>query len=127
MNEKRKYKRFHCKLKVRFQYFDGNPDTIDIKTAQPVNCKGHILDISCGGLFIATNDRLGINRPVIVSFKTNNKIYSENGFIVRVGLMKNNPSEILKKFENLIVKEDSYIAIQFDNPLNEFSSNDVDG
>lgn len=126
MDEKRKYKRYHCKLKARFQYFDGDPDNIDIKTARSISCKGHILDMSCGGIFIATNDRLGINRPVLLSFKTNNKVYSENGLIVRVGLMKNNPSEILKKFENLVVKEDSYIAVQFDNPLNDFACDDVE-
>ena len=125
MSDKRQFRRYQCRLKAKFFYYDGELNSekdTDIKTQK---CAGHILDISRGGIFISTNENLGINRHVRLMFKTNNQIFDETGTIVRTGLIKNNPSEILVKFENLSISEKSYIAIQFDKTLGEIDYYDV--
>jgi hypothetical protein len=44
------------------------------------------------------------------------------GNIARTGLLKNNPTEIAKKFSIFSSKEDSYIAIEFNEAINEFNN-----
>ncbi|MDA3899258.1 MAG: PilZ domain-containing protein [Spirochaetes bacterium] len=125
MQEKREYQRYSCLLKVKFQYHDGDPENPELIHTRPVKGKGRILDISKGGLFVASHTKTGINRSITVLFKTRERILSIPGTIVRTGLMKNNPSEVLKKFAELKIREDAYLAIRFDIPIEEFSSDEI--
>jgi hypothetical protein len=50
MDDKRRYRRFPCSIKVDFEYFEGEPGEIDTETALPIKGKGMILDISVGGV-----------------------------------------------------------------------------
>ncbi len=124
MSEKRKYPRYPCKLKGDFEYYEGDPNEIDSEDAIPIKGKGFILDISKGGLFIVSNSRVGINQPIKIKFSKGNKDYNPTGAIVRTGLLKNNPSEVAKKFAKQKVKGDSYIAVEFNEPLEELSEKD---
>ncbi len=80
-------------MKVHFDYFDGDPDTIDTTRDKSRSGKGHILDISRGGIFIATNNRVSVNMPVRVEFRTASRKLKLEGTVVRTGLMRNNPSK----------------------------------
>ncbi|MCX7679619.1 MAG: PilZ domain-containing protein [Spirochaetes bacterium] len=117
MNEKRKYQRFPCNIKADFDYYEGNPEEIDINMTIPIKGKGTILDISKGGLFLVSNSRVGVAMPIIVKFSTKKNKYELKGTIVRTGLIKNNPSELAQKFASLDTKGDSYIAVEFDELL----------
>jgi hypothetical protein len=125
MQEKRKYPRFPCMLKVKFHYYDGDPDNPELYNTKPKKGKGRILDISRGGLFIASYSKTGINLPITIEFKTKKQIYSLTGIIVRTGLIKNNPAEVLKKFSDLQISEDAYLAIKFEETLNDLDSSDL--
>ena len=125
MNEKRLYPRHSCHMKVRFSFYEGDPDNIDIHTAVPVRGKGTILDISRGGIFIASDSRLSVNTPVEVEFKTRTELFSLMGSIVRTGLLKNNPSDVVQKYLKMKIREDSYIAIQFTQPLDFLDEEDL--
>jgi len=117
MNEKRKFQRYPCNLKVDFDYYEGNPDEIDTETTIPIKGKGTILDISMGGVFLVTNSRVGVSLPIRVKFTTKKRPIDIKGLIIRTGLVKNNPSEIVKKYASMDVKGDSYIAVEFDSLL----------
>ncbi|MGV7928799.1 MAG: PilZ domain-containing protein [Spirochaetota bacterium] len=119
MSEKRVYKRHQCFEKIDFDYFEGDPDKINIDTAVPVKCKGHMLDLSRGGAFIVTDTRVAVNMPVRLRFQTKTAKYEVPGTIIRTGLLKNNPSEIAQKYAAVKVKEDAYIAIQFAELIEE--------
>ncbi len=121
MNEKRKYQRFSCSLKVDFDYYEGNPDEIDPETAVPIKGKGTILDINRGGVFLVSNSRVGVALPIRIKFFTKKQAYDLEGTIIRTGLVKNNPSEIVKKYASLDVKGDSYIAVEFSQLLENIS------
>lgn len=119
MSEKRKFPRERCKISVKFKYYEGNPDEIDMGTTTPVKGKGVMLDISRGGTFVVSNSRVSINIPIRLSFKAMKKKYNIDGQIVRTGLLQNNPSEIVQRFADIKVKGDTYIAVQFNNPIDE--------
>ncbi len=119
MGEKRGYKRHQCFEKIDFDYFEGNPDEIDMSVTVPVKCKGHMLDLSRGGAFIVTDTRVAVNMPVMLRFRTKSAQYEVPGTIIRTGLLKNNPSEIAQKYAAVKVKEDAYIAIQFAELIEE--------
>ncbi len=119
MSEKRVYKRHQCFEKIDFDYFEGNPDDIDISTTVPIKCKGHMLDLSRGGAFIVTDTRVAVNMPVRLRFQTKKSKYEAAGTIIRTGLLKNNPSEIAQKYAAVKVREDAYIAIQFAQLIEE--------
>lgn len=125
MSDKRKYQRFACNLKSDFEYFEGNPDEIDINTTVPIRGKGTILDISKGGVFLVSNARVGVALPIRLKFTTKKKNYELKGTIVRTGLVKNNPSEIVKKYAAMDVKGDSYIAVEFDEILESFDGSEL--
>ncbi len=124
-SDKRKYTRYTVSIKTKFNYYVGNPDTIDINTSAPKKGKGVIIDISCGGVFIASDSRVPAGMPVILSFTLNKQKKNIQGQIVRTGLLQNNPSEIAKKFEMFSSKGDSYIAVEFIEPMEEFNSSDL--
>ena len=118
MQEKRKFERYGCLLKTRFLVYEGDPESETImEDTTPRKCKGRILDISKGGLFIASKYRFAINHPVVVEFKTEHEKLTKKGIIIRTGLMENNPSEVVQKYKKMKIKEDAYLAIEFEEPL----------
>jgi hypothetical protein len=126
MSEKRKFKRVQCYLKIVYDYYNGNPDEIDIKVAAPVKGKGYMLDISMGGAFVVTNSRHGINTPVKLHLSSGKKKHEIDGAIIRTGLLKNNPSEVAQKYAAAKVKEDVYIAIKFEEAYIQFTEADFE-
>lgn len=121
-SDKRKHTRYACSIKTKFDFYVGNPDEIDISIEIPQKGKGIIIDISCGGVFIASNTRVPAGMPVILDFVLDKKKINIQGKIVRTGLLKNNPSEIAKKFSMFSSKGDSYIAVEFLKPIEEFNT-----
>lgn len=124
-SDKRKYTRHSCSIKTKFDYYEGNPDDIDINITIPKKGKGVIIDISCGGVFIASDTRVPAGIPVILNFTLNKQKISVQGQIVRTGLLQNNPSPAARKFSMFSSKGDSYIAIEFNDPIQEFSLSDI--
>ncbi|MCP4135741.1 MAG: PilZ domain-containing protein [bacterium] len=125
MSEKRKFHRYSCKIKSEFDYYEGNPDEIDLDISVPQKGTGLILDISCGGLFLVTDEKVSINMPIRIRFKTKKEPFNILGKIVRTGLLKNNPSEIAQRFAHFSVKGDSYIAIEFDEAIASLSEQEL--
>ena len=121
MSEKRKYPRYACKIKSKFDYFEGNPDTIDIDLSVPEKGKGLILDISKGGLFLVSDERVAIGMPIKLNFKLNKQKCSKTGKIVRTGLLSNNPSELAQKFSRYAASASAYIAVEFDELIEEIT------
>jgi hypothetical protein len=117
MNEKRQYPRRECNLKVTFKFFEGDPDKINIKIDKALPGKGVVKDMSRGGVFISSNSRVFVNMPIFISFTVGNNKYDFQGSIVRTGLLKNNPSELAQRYSSDDIREDAYIAVQFDEPL----------
>ncbi len=118
-SDKRKYKRYSTSIKTKFEYFVGNPDNIDINTSIPKKGKGVVIDISCGGVFIASDSRVPAGMPVILHFTLNKQKMNIHGRIARTGLLQNNPTEVAKKFAMFSSKGDSYIAVEFTDPIEE--------
>ena len=119
-SDKRKYTRHICSIKSKFLYFTGNPDEIDISIDEPHKGEGVIIDISRGGVLITSNTKVPVGMPVILKFPFNKQNMNIQGNIVRTGLLQNNPSEIAKKYSIFSPKEDSYIAVEFTEPIDEF-------
>ena len=119
-NDKRKFARYSCSIKTNFEFFDGDPDSIDMETQVSEKGKGLIIDISCGGIFLISNSSVSPGLPIIMKFVLNKEKLIINGRIVRTGLLKNNPTEVAKKFAEFASKGDNYIAVEFDTPLNNF-------
>ena len=124
-SDKRKFTRYTCSIKTKFDYYVGNPDEIDISLTVPKKGKGVIIDISCGGVFIASNTRVPAGMPVILKFTLNKQKMSVQGRIARTGLLQNNPTEIAKKFAMFSSKGDSNIAVEFTEPINEFKCSEL--
>lgn len=125
MDEKRRYQRLSCTIKLDFEYYDGDPDEIDTETTIPIKGKGVILDISIGGLFFVSNSRVGINVPVNLKFSTKRQSYNIRGTVIRTGLLKNNPSEVAMRFANTKAKGDSYIAVEFNTLIDGLSAGEI--
>ena len=124
-SDKRKHTRYACSIKVKFDYYVGNPDDIDINSVKPDKGKGVIIDISQGGVFIASDTKVPAGMPVVIDFTLGKKKMEIQGHIVRTGLLKNNPSEIAKKFAQFSSKGDSYIAVEFIEPIAEINSSEL--
>ncbi|HPS59135.1 MAG TPA: PilZ domain-containing protein [Spirochaetota bacterium] len=121
MPDQRKYPRYSCSIKTKFEYFTGNPDEVNIDTSVADKGKGVIIDISRGGVFIASNTRVAAGMPVILNFNLLKQKIRIAGHIVRTGLLTNNPSEVARKFSMFSSKGDSYIAVEFSEPVEEFN------
>ncbi|PKL18670.1 MAG: hypothetical protein CVV49_04410 [Spirochaetae bacterium HGW-Spirochaetae-5] len=124
-SDKRKFTRYASSIKTKFDYFVGNPDEIDINLTIPKKGKGVIIDISCGGVFIASDARVPAGMPVILNFTLNKQKITVQGQIVRTGLLQNNPSPAARKFSMFSSKGDSYIAVEFNTPIKEFNCSDL--
>ncbi len=125
MNEKRKYPRYSCKIKADFDYYEGNPEKIDINITVPEKGNGFIIDISAGGVFIVTNTRIAVGIPIYVNFKTRKNSYSRLGRVIRTGMLENNPSEIARRFAAHQAKGETYIAVEFNEAIDSFSKNEL--
>lgn len=125
MTEKRKYPRYSCKINAKLDYYPGNPDEVDPEISVPVSVNGLILDISVGGIFIITSELVSVNSPARVFFSTSNDEVSASGRIVRTGRLQDNPSEIARKYSVFSNKGENYIAIQFDEPLENFDETTI--
>lgn len=119
-NDKRKYARYSCSIKADFDFYEGDPDNIDIETQLSIKGKGLIIDISCGGIFLISNSRVSPGLPIVVKFTLNKEKMIINGRIVRTGLLKNNPTEVAQKFAKFASRGDAYIAVEFEKPLSNF-------
>ncbi len=119
MSENRKYLRHPCEIKIKFEYYEGNPEEMDINVSKPKKGKGCIHDISIGGLFIVSNERLSIQNIAQVRFKTRKGKYDVTGTVVRTGLLENNPSEVVQRLSGCKTSGDAYFAVEFDEPLDE--------
>lgn len=122
MNDKRKYTRYASKIKCKFIYFEGNPETIDPEKDPQLKGKGLIIDISQGGIFIVSNARVTVGIPTIVHFKIPGSKEAKQGRVVRTGLLENNPSEVAQHFSIFSSKGETYIAVEFDEPLPELDN-----
>lgn len=125
MSDKRLHPRFPCHMKVRFRYFEGDPDTIDLETAPSKKGKGIVLDISIGGVLIAADTRVNINAPIMIEFRTKKEKLALSGLIIRTGLIKNNPSDIAQMYKGLGISKDMFIAVHFKTELDHLDENDV--
>ena len=120
--EKRKYTRQKCKITTEFNYYEVNPDEMNMETAVPFKGKGVIWDISKGGAFLATDTRVSIDMPIKLFFELKGKKYEIEAVIVRTGLLKNNPSEIAQRLANEKIKEETYIAVCFDKTIDNLTN-----
>jgi hypothetical protein len=125
MSDKRLHPRFPCHMKVRFRYFEGDPDTIDLETAPSKTGKGVVLDISVGGVLIASNTRVNVNAPVMIEFRTKKEKLALSGMIVRTGLLKNNPSDLAQQYKGVVFGRDTFIAVHFNNELESLDEKDI--
>ena len=123
MTEKRKYVRYECKILAKFDFYEGDPNKIDIDNTVPHKGTGYILDLSSGGLLLATNDRVGIDMPIKINFFIKDKGYDKLGKIIRTGLIKDNPSDVAKEFAGYTNKGDLYIAMKFDHTVDIIPEN----
>ncbi len=119
MKDKRQYKRYKCKISVRFSHYQGNPEDIDKENTVPIKGKGWIMDWSRGGVFIVTKSRINMNMPINLRFKLSRKKININGTIVRTGMIENNPSESAQRLQGIKVKGDAYVAVKFDNLIDD--------
>jgi hypothetical protein len=124
MVEKRRFPRFECKLKTKFNFYEGNPDGIEEETGVLTKGKGIICDISQGGALLITSTRVAAGVPSLIQFKTKKNKHSVQGRIVRTGILKNNPTEVAQKMARFASFGDSYIAIEFKDPI-ELSEDDL--
>ena len=115
--DKRKYERYQCKIKTKFNIYEGNPDEIDYDKAAPARGKGVICDISQGGACIISKERVSVGMPTLMNFKTKQSKRSVRGNIVRTGFLKNNPAETAQRFAKYSALGDSYIAVEFKEPI----------
>lgn len=116
MKEKRKHARYGY-----LDYFEGNPKDIDISLVSPIQGHGIILDISQGGMLMASDLNVSVGMPIRVGFTIKGESVERLGKIVRTGELRNNPSEIIKNYLNFKGHEKNYIAIQFDDILAELA------
>lgn len=125
MTEKRKYPRYSCKIKVSYEYYEGDPESADADIIVPSKGKGFIYDISQGGAFLISNERVAVNQRMRLTFSTKKSDYAMESRITRTGLIKNNPSEIAQRMTGHTSKGDSYIAVEFTHPIPQFNPDDL--
>jgi PilZ domain. len=124
MVEKRKFPRFQCKLKTKFNFHEGNPEEIDYEIMVPTKGKGVICDISQGGALLITSGRVSVGVPALLSFKTKKNKHAVHGHIVRTGMLRNNPTEVAQRMAKFSSLGDSYIAVEFKEPI-EFNRDEL--
>jgi hypothetical protein len=121
INDKRKYERYSCKIKTKFDYYKGDPETIDIYLDIPEKAKGTIIDISKGGVFILSNEKITVGVPLVIHFELNKVKFDILGKIVRTGSLENNPSDVAKKFLPFLSSGNYYIAVEFNEVFEQLN------
>jgi hypothetical protein len=124
MVEKRRFPRFQCKIKTKFNFYEGTPDEIDYEITVPSKGKGTICDISQGGALIVTDARVAVGVPALINFKLRKQKHAVHGNIVRTGLLEHNPTEVAQKMARFSSFGDSYLAVEFKEPI-EFSKDEL--
>jgi hypothetical protein len=124
MAEKRRFPRFPCKIKATFNFYEGTPDEIDYEITVPGNGKGVICDISQGGALMITSVRVAVGVPALLNIKIKKNKLAVHASIVRTGLLKHNPTEVAKRMAKYASFGDSYMAVEFKEPI-ELSSGDL--
>jgi len=125
MSDKRKYPRYSCKIKAEIEIYEGTPEDIDVAQTVPVIGKGYILDISKGGFFLISNERVSVRSTIKAKYKMKKTAATSAGKVVRTGLLANNPSELASKFAEFSSRGDSYIAVELDKPLDDLTEKDI--
>jgi len=125
MNEKRRHVRYKCKIKAQFKYFETGNEENSLEKTKVKKGKGTILDISQNGFLIITNSKLNINIPIVTTFKMKKTPYEVKGRIIRTGFLENNPSEVAKKFLNFSNSANIYIAVQFEDLIDQIEDGDL--
>lgn len=121
MVEKRRFPRYQCKVKTKFNFYEGNPEEIDYEITVPAKGKGVICDISRGGALLITTSRVSPGVPTLLNFKIKKKKFSVHGHIVRTGLLKNNPTEVAQRMAPYDSFGDAYVAVEFKEPIDLIS------
>ena len=124
MIEKRRFPRYQCKLKTKFNFYEGNPEEIDYEITVPTRDKGVICDISKGGALLITSARVAPGLPTLLNFKTKKQKLAVHGRIVRTGLLKNNPTEVAQRMAQYASFGDAYVAVEFKEPI-ELTSDEL--
>lgn len=119
MTENRQHQRKECNIKVKFDYFEGDPEKVTTNQKPTIKSKGYILNISISGAFMVSNCRVSVQMPVKLYCKINKTKLELTGEIVRTGMIQNNPSEVAQRYAAKKVKGDSYVAIRFNELLPE--------
>lgn len=119
MTEKRQHQRKECNIKVKFDYFEGDPEKVTTTQKPTLKSKGYILNISVSGAFMVCNCRVSVQMPVKMYCKINKTKLELTGVIVRTGMIQNNPSEVAQRYAAKKLKGDSYVAIRFDELIPE--------
>jgi hypothetical protein len=117
MTEKRRFPRFSCKVKSKFNYYEGTPDEIDYEITVPGKGKGVICDISQGGALVITSTRVAVGVPALLNFKIKRNKFAVHASIVRTGLLKHNPTEVAQRMARFNSFGDSYMAVEFKEPI----------
>jgi hypothetical protein len=117
MTEKRRFPRFPCKVKAKFNFYEGTPDEIDHEITVPGKGKGVICDISQGGALVVTSVRVAVGVPAMLNFKIKKNKHEVQASIVRTGLLKNNPTEVAQRMAKFASFGDSYLAVEFNDPI----------
>lgn len=125
MSEKRLYPRYRYTAKTHFRFFEGDPDIINTSTARSRKGKGKILDISKGGMSIATNSLVSVNLPILLKFIINGKKYETEGTIVRTGQIEKNPSALARALSLFKSGRKFFIAVKFNTLINNLSETDL--
>jgi hypothetical protein len=106
-------------------YYEGDPDSMDITKTRPAKLRGSILDISKGGTLIISNMAVAVRMPVHLTFMLKKEKHERSGKIIRTGLLNDNPSEVAMKIAGLGNKENYYIAVEFDDIITNLSEHDI--
>jgi hypothetical protein len=125
MSDKRKYPRYSCKIKAEMEIYESNPDEKDAENTVPVIGKGFILDISRGGFFLISNERVSVKAIIKAKYKIKKTETNSIGKVVRTGLLANNPSELAQKFAQFSSHGDSYIAVELKEPMYDLCEEDI--
>ncbi|HQQ51272.1 MAG TPA: PilZ domain-containing protein [Spirochaetota bacterium] len=113
MTEKRIHPRKECNIKTKFDYFEGDPETVSVNQKPAKRSKGYMLNVSISGAFLVCNCRVSVQMPIKLYCKIQKTKLELEGEIVRTGMVQNNPSEVAQRYAAKNVKVDSYIAIRF--------------
>ena len=120
MNEKRVFARYRTDLLVEFEHL-GKDETI--------KGKGKIVNMSLGGLYMISSNKVNQDKPVNLCFKlksdtegSGKEIYKNAGSIIRSGLLQDEKNELKLKYSVTEESEKFYMAVKFNEPQFELSA-----